>query len=668
MEFIKTPCSQILMALQVILGGLGLSTLMQRNIIQNSQDYNFKKDSTLANLDELYGIGDRVLAFENHQTGLLISLAGPGTGKTYSLLRRIKTLTIQHGVQPDEICYLTFIKEIAKAFNSDYHEEFRDKVGEKIKPRISTLHSFSCRLIRNRGFSIGYDGPLYFMNFLDKSSDPSKIFITDLVKIVQSVKPFSISELEHLIYLLKKAWQNNIDPKAINPDLVPVLKLIRQLAKSYRVVEWDETIPMAHFFFSDPDHRQEWIARIKHIFVDEFQDFNKAEQAFVKDIQSVVTSMVIVGDDNQSIFSARGGSPEALRELNSSESLDRVTLSKCRRCKENILSAANRFLHWMNPNAIQMIAEKEGGQASCICFKSAKAEVEFLIDFLRTKISELPENPKPKQGIVCLFPSHRVLDNYYAALQEHTPLCSGKVEHSRERQLLSLLLQLVVNPHQKFLERILLELFKAIKPRHKAEIVKLIFERDISTPQAMDQFITTNSLPNAITEAGHSYIETCSILSSKDPQHIAEVIGRFINRDPNMLFQLTVDLLGQIKDSGQDEIISTFCDHALPESVQQDDTQHSVLFLTMHSCKGLTKKTVVMPGLEESWLPGQSTGGELEEKKRLFYVAITRATDDLLITCPRSRAKGDSLNYPAPGRRQFSHFVRQAGIHIDFQQ
>lgn len=111
----------------------------------------------MANLDTIYNPDDRTQAFENHSAGYLISLAGPGTGKTYSLLKRTEALTAQ-GVAQDTICYLTFIKEISKAFIQDYVEKFGQESYDTHKPRISTLHSLACRLLRHQGFQIGYNG------------------------------------------------------------------------------------------------------------------------------------------------------------------------------------------------------------------------------------------------------------------------------------------------------------------------------------------------------------------------------------------------------------------------------------------------------------------------------------------------------------------------------
>jgi DNA helicase-2/ATP-dependent DNA helicase PcrA len=88
----------------------------------------------------------------------------------------------------------------------------------------------------------------------------------------------------------------------------------------------------------------------------------------------------------------------------------------------------------------------------------------------------------------------------------------------------------------------------------------------------------------------------------------------------------------------------------------------------MHSSKGLTKHTVVMPGLEDAWLPGNAADEALQERMRLFYVALTRATDRVLITYPQTRSPGDPLNFPFPGRGEVSRFVPASRIRTQFHE
>jgi superfamily I DNA/RNA helicase len=111
-----------------------------------------------------------------------------------------------------------------------------------------------------------------------------------------------------------------------------------------------------------------------------------------------------------------------------------------------------------------------------------------------------------------------------------------------------------------------------------------------------------------------------------------------------------------------DDLVTKSSDYIYPQSAQPPEDPKSILFLTMHGSKGLTRRNVVLPGLEAAWLPSQDNSQDLDEKQRLFYVAITRATDSVIVTYPLNRSKGDPMNYVTPGRGKVSPFVTASGI------
>ncbi len=169
----------------------------------------------MANLDLTYSPNDRTKAFENHETGYLLSLAGPGTGKTFSFLKRLEALTAR-GVLQNTICYLTFIKEISSAFIQDYIEKFTKESYEANKPRISTLHSFACRLLRNHGFQIGYNGELFFMNAAETGSDAANTLLEDLLPLVTEPACRTIPQLRNYFKDIKAAWRDTVDPSSLS--------------------------------------------------------------------------------------------------------------------------------------------------------------------------------------------------------------------------------------------------------------------------------------------------------------------------------------------------------------------------------------------------------------------------------------------------------------------
>lgn len=624
----------------------------------------------MANLDDLYGVDGRVAAFENHSCGLLVSLAGPGTGKTFALLRRINHLISTQQVAPQEICYLTFIKEISRAFLSDYQQEFGAPGKDSLTPKICTLHSLACRILRNLGFTIGLDGPLHFANIAKSDEFASRVFLNDLLPLVsQHYYPITRFDLNTLLEKVKKAWRTNSEPSLLPSPIPSILASALELARFYRLVDWDQAVPLAQKLYRDPANRQPWLTEIHHALIDEYQDFNQAEQAFIATLLTDVMSMVVVGDDNQSIFSSRGASPTGIADLFQSNNVDQVSLCCCRRSKKAILDASNNFLSFMRADARPLLPCSPGGEIYSYRFKSTKAELAFLSNFLSQAVSALPDNPRPRDGIVCLFPTNKALTFYYDNLKTSIPSTTRNPKAHQERVRLSRFMRLIANPNQRFEERLILEFFPSIKPRHKKVMVHRILQHDISPSQALADIVNSSQLtPSSARSAVIIFVQLCQDLSSQDPDRIAHALAQYLPVDSVLARERIMQFIENRLTADQDEAIDAICDELLPQYARPPEDPRAVLFLTMHSSKGLTKHTVIMPGLEDAWLPSQDANHDPEEEKRLFYVALTRATDCVLITFPRTRARGDPLNQDKPGRGIASRFVSMSQIRTSYHE
>jgi superfamily I DNA/RNA helicase len=622
----------------------------------------------MPNLDDQYDVDERYRAFEDHREGILVSLAGPGTGKTFSILRRVAALMKAGGIDGDAICYLTFIREIAGAFRADFEEVFGSSEDLPSAPRISTLHSLACRLLRNRGFSIGYDGELYFASVAPKPDTyESRVFIADLITVLNTPALNTIARVRGPLQEIKRAWRDGIDPGTLGGFAAMVQPAYLELARAYRLVDWDQTIPLAHELYQIPGNRQDWLTRIQHLLIDEYQDFNRAEQLLLSSIISDVTSAAIVGDDDQSLFSGRGGSPDGLRALFQSVHVDQVSLVRCRRCRSNIVDHANRFLALMAPNPRPMLPFQDGGLVESLKFKSSKAEIGFLAEFLAASVANLPDQPRTRDGIVCLFPTLVSLRFYLEHLSDRVSCHSTRHEEEASRIRLAHALSLSARPGQRFGERLLLANFPQINSTQRRRIVELVIERDIPPSEACQIMVADRELNGAAATSAQDFIGLCQALSSGNPGFIADRIVQWTEVETARLAGLLEEFLAALDDSVQETASSDLCDAALPSTARPERDPRSVQFLTIHGAKGLTKHTVVMPGLEDSWLPGTAEGADLAERRRLFYVALTRATDHVLITHPGTRSRGDPMNYQAPGRSQVSRFVSESGVVTRYQ-
>jgi len=613
----------------------------------------------MANLDAFYDIDHRTVAFEQHEKGILVCLAGPGTGKTFSLLARSQALAAR-GWDQDSICYLTFIREIASAFIHDYVQRFGEEAYVTSAPRISTLHSFACRVIRNQGFRIKYDGELYFMN-LAAGDAAADTFLGDLLPLVIRDGCRTIPQLRSTVESIKRSWQHDVDPATITEPVQTVLRRLVEASRCFRLLDWDQTIPLAGPLLANLNELPEWLSRIKHYFVDEYQDFNRAEQRLISYLAGTADSMVVVGDDDQSLYSGRGGSPDGIRSLYADPQHDRVTLVKCYRCKGNIVAPTNAFQAHMSETPRPVTAAAGGGQVMCYCFKSSKAEVGFLVDYLSARIAELPDAPRPKDGIVCLFPSKRILNAYYEMLQPHVTCAKRGWEIPEGRIWLDHVLSLLVRRRQRFVERLLLNNYASLKRRHRSAIVHRVLERDVSPADACTSLIADGVFSGAALTAANEFVYLCACLADRNVPLVAQQIAGGLQLDERAV----VAELEKLLDADaieQAEFIEDACDTLLPGTVAPEPDQRAVMFLTMHGSKGLTRRTVVLPGLEEACLPNGGDAAGLPEKQRLFFVALSRATDSLLLTVPYNRGGNDSLNFPMPGRGEPSTFIAVAGL------
>jgi superfamily I DNA/RNA helicase len=613
----------------------------------------------MANLDDRYDIDNRTAAFEQHERGLLVCLAGPGTGKTFSLLARVAALT-GRGCDPDSICYLTFIKEISKAFIDDYIEHFGQESFDAGAPRISTLHSFACRLLRNQGFRLGCDGELYFASVAEVD-DAGETFMGDLLPIVTRDGCRTVPQLRGQLNVIKKGWRDHVDPATLPEPAPDILRLSLVLSRSFRLVDWDETIPLARAILEDLPETPEWIQKIRHFFVDEYQDFNCAEQGMIRILEKASDSMVIVGDDDQSLYSGRGGAPDGIRDLYAGPECDHVSLVKCYRCPSNIVLSVNRFQATMSADPRPMSAVNAGGQVLCYRFKSSKAECAYLVEYLNARIAELAEAPGPKDGIVCLFPTKRVLNCYFEMLSPSIACVKRGAIVSARRHWLERVLQLLIRPHQRFIERLLLNRYQHIKPRHRRLIIDCIIEQDVSPSAACESLLSEGCFTAKALAEATAFVAMCEAIASRDLAQVASTVAGTLSVQEGLALE-QLHTLTSADQQLRADLVEVVCDTLLPDTAAQPDDARAVLFLTIHGSKGLTKNTVVLPGLEDACLPGGANTEDLPERQRLFFVALSRASKNLLLTFPHNRGGNDSLKFDMPGRGVASPFIASAGL------
>jgi DNA helicase-2/ATP-dependent DNA helicase PcrA len=588
-------------------------------------------------LDEKYDPRDRWRAVVEHGKWLLVVNAGPGTGKTFSLLRKIEAL-LKNGVDPSTIYYLTFVNSIVDAFSADVAKPV-EKSGlgipaSELGIKISTLHSIGLKVLRVYARQLGLAQHIEIVNITPTVEDaPSSLIYEDAYFIARDAGlTTEKKEYKEALSRLHEIWRKRA---SVPDDLSGMNSLLEQLGQKYAAMPWDRLVPLAiHAIesFGLPS----WLAEAKHFLVDEYQDFNPAEQKFIELISEPSDSVVIVGDMDQSIYSSRSASPEGMQALLDRDDVSTVNFVLCRRCPRRIIGAANRMLALIDPHqhtTRQLIPFKEDyGVLEAKALRSCKAELDFIADEIqKCKAKKLGE-------IAILMPGRRGMEYYQQQLEKRGIQCRIHGDHGDGSNSLTALLRLALLGEHPLLERVLLSTYPPLERRFRRDVLPPMINDSLSLHEALAVAEQTSPWRQDVRDAYARFQADHSALTSKEPGRIREVLT-------SRGFDVPEEIIRQLLADDEDTVASRV-DKALASlKERQGGSGDEVVLLTMHSSKGLSKPVVIMPALEDKWIPGDARGTTLEEKHRLFYVALTRAERFAILTYPRTRARGDPLNY-----------------------
>lgn len=623
----------------------------------------------MANLDDRHRPEHRPQAIVEYDSGTLVALAGPGTGKTRALRKRARELVLNRKIDPTTIAYVTFIRQIAAEFQQSLTKAFKDDASMPDMV-VSTLHGLALRLIRNKGITIGKIGhqqPLA----IDSNEDLLALKLREDVRALLSRRGLTIGKqmLRSDLREAKREWQRGDHEPAVSKRAEIVLDAFYQLADIYKVLDWDQLPIWARQICDLLDTLPPWLGRIEHFLVDEYQDFNPSEQNLLEYMMSGADSVVITGDDDQSLYSWRGADPARIVALDADAKLDHVNLVYSWRCPAGILGPASRFLQWMRDDPRELLAHGGGGETRAVSFKSAKAEADYLAPHIAQLLDSIPEGADAEAGVACLLATNLALARYKDVLGQRGIACSipKMVEITDEQRWARILLRLAHLRSQPLLERVLLQLFPPIQPCHQDALVEMLLELECTVREAVSECCKSGKWSEAASAAGADCQSLMQSLTSGEPDEISRclhsVLGDSAPCTPEMVEQFLEEAKASLEDAVDTLLQRVFDGDVEAEPPGVSDTLE---LYTMHGAKGLTRAHVILPGCERLWLPSTAATADADEQKRLFYVAVTRARDSVLITHPRTRAPTDPLCRGQVFDREMSPFVEKLGVSVDY--
>ena len=603
-------------------------------------------------------------------TGPMLILAGAGSGKTRVLTTKVAYLINEKNIYPENILAITFTNKAAK----EMKERIYSIVGPNaFKIQISTFHSFGLKIIKENCKLLGYEN-----NFTILDSDDS------LSVIKRIMKELNIDSNKYNPKAVKNAISSNknemVDSKSfekfVHTDFDEVVKDVYQkYEKSLKInnaMDFDDLLILPLKLFNEnPKVLQEYQEKYKYIFIDEYQDTNEPQYLLSKMISAKYRNITVVGDADQAIFTWRGANYKNILNFEKDyKEAKTVLLEENYRSTKTILNAANNVIrnNKIRKEKNLWTQNEEGNKIVYYKAFDEKDESNFVV----TEVKKLINDGVNPNDICVLYranaQSRTIEEAFLTSNISYNIVGSYAFYNRKEIKDLIAYLKLIYNPKDD---------------------VSLL--RVINYPK---RGIGNKSIENLVIKANIDNKSLYEVIDSGKELNFKEIIDSLIEKEKTLSLTELIDVV--LNDSGikQDleseksieadirlenleefksitkgfeerEGIATlgeFLDELSlisDASETKNEVQDKVTLMTMHAVKGLEFDYVFVIGFEEGLFPHMNSfesNDEMEEERRLCYVAITRAKKKLFLINARSRVLYGKVSSNIPSR-----FVNEIG-------
>ena len=609
--------------------------------------------------------------------GPVIVFAGAGTGKTKTLTTRIAYMITEKDIDPKNILAITFTK---KATN-----EMRERViklsGVNAKyVTISTIHAFCARILRQTISKIGYDQKFEIVD----EEDVNKIIVDIYKELDISKKYFSPKAASNII----SSYKNGIGE--INGVIKQVYDAYQKRLKENNQVDFDDLLVLTETIFSEfPDVLEHFQNKYKYILVDEFQDTNVIQYNIIKMLANKYKNIFVVGDDDQSIYSFRGANVLNMYQF-SNDYPDRtlIKLTENYRSTNAILRGSNNLIkHNKHREEKELFSSNEGSLQDVVIHDSYYYEDEprYIADEIKRLVAH--ENYNYKE-IAVLYRTNVISRNIEMALIETgIPYqIYGGFAFLKRREIKDVLsyLKFIIDPENIFHFKRIINLPSRGIGDKTIEKLLLYKNEDETLFDAISRY--KEAFPSSKTEALVEFKDLIIKLQSLFeklplPEFYEELLNltgykEFLkaedddenNRVQNVEeFKSNLIQLDRIADlegmTNKDRLQIGFDDVILDETVGTKQDMNGVVLSTVHSIKGLEFRAVFVVALEEGIFPSLKEDSDIEEERRIAYVAFTRAKERIYITCVSRR-----LIYGRVVLNQKSRFITEYVASLDWKE
>lgn len=582
-----------------------------------------------------------------HNKGPCMVIAGPGSGKTTVLTHRVRYLIDRCGVKPSDILVITFTKAAAEQM------KFKFKGLSEGRSSAVTFGTFHAVFFTILKAAYNYSArciitPQVQHEFVKDQIHRLELEYDDEKEAVDGV----LSEISRV-----KGEAVNIDEyesRCIPPQSFRIIYMAYDdmLVRKHLIDFDDMIVQCRELLMQREDYRRAWQNKYKYILIDEFQDINKAQFDVVRILADEYRNLFVVGDDDQSIYGFRGSAPQIMLDFNKYYS-DAVRIDMCinYRSTGNIVFASRAVAEENEHRYYKDITtyNSQGDTVSVYEFNSLNDEKAFLV----SEIRRLIDTGIAADDIAVLSRTNVIGNMYMSRLEsDGIPCCDYSVvqdiyEHWISKDILTYIrialdsreridFLRIINKPLRYISRSYITQpadINALKRGYEGneqmseQVEKLV--SDISLIRSMSPFAAVNYIRKGV--GYDEYIRNYIYEHKADKEELYNVLDELAHRASQYmsLSQWLEDIAEYIRQCDKD---------------RQNNTADGVHMLTMHGSKGLEYKIVLVMDVCEGIIPYNKAvlDSQIEEERRLFYVAMTRAKEKLYLLYPKQRYNKDT--------------------------
>lgn len=602
-----------------------------------------------------------------HTVGPAQVFAGPGSGKTYVTVHRIKQLVTKTGIDPSHILVITFTKAAALEMQERF---FRLMEPERPPVRFGTFHAVFYHILKQSAQFRGYS--------IITESEKKKL----LRQIIHMHKCFACiqeEDLEEIIACIS-AYQKTSSVRALSlqklreEDIVFLTKEYESYMSEFRQMDFGGIMRHCRILLRDnPKILSMWQSQFQYILIDEFQDISPDQYEIVRLLAAPEHNLFIVGDDDQSIYGFRGASPDSMQTfMKDYPDADRIFLDVNYRCGGQIVEAAGKVVS-ENQNRVdkKIRAAHENGQGFRLeLFEDEDGQERYLTDKLHEKMEQGSLDQCAiicRTNYDCAFWAQILHKSNIPYSMKETP--KNPFEHFVVRDIMAYLALADGKYDRKYFLRIMNRPVRFFRRES-------VSEEQISMEGMLKYYRNSPALQEEVRRLFHDldnlrgkkvYLQIHYIRNiigydrylkekygADKAEELIRTAAEFQELAKNFFTYTEInDYISQYDEALQQGRMRESADDKQQQRNQPgkaDDKQHSekdcgkIHLMTMHASKGLEFDTVYLPDCQEGKIPSakSKTIEEIEEERRMFYVAMTRAKRELCITAYKGKSGKDS--------------------------